>query len=404
MIKEIKKKNLLYIIAFFAAVFLFYYSYRYILKYNADGTSPTYKDTPMVISFIKYVLISVLLVFLFVVAMFKKINIKYKFVLIVSAVIILQNVYSFLYNKSVENLIFIICMMPFIIILLYNPNLDDKALNNVFKAFMYFTIGYEFLQLFLYFVVGRLPALAYPTGNLLDVRFGGAWDDPNGFGLLLAFYFPYVWNEYSGYKRYILIGILLLMLVLTWSLTAFGILAAVYSIYYVYRFVKVDHFKLRSIIPIFVVIGVIALGIVSLASGKIREIIEVKSESVFQHFDSYNLKGISPLTMLGLKPNDMFTEAGVVRLILHGGFPLLIMFYALGIMSVVRLYKIMKFNEANGKSNSVVKAFFYYNICFLLFCTNFSFMFSFSCMGIYCIGLCVAFSNENTLENVEISD
>ena len=52
---------------FFAAVvlYLYYYSYRYVLKVNSTGTSPTYGDTPFFLQFAKYAILLFLVCALF---------------------------------------------------------------------------------------------------------------------------------------------------------------------------------------------------------------------------------------------------------------------------------------------------------------------------------------------------
>lgn len=46
-------------------LYLFYYSYRYIFKYNAETTSPTYSDTPLAFQLGKYILLAIILIGIF---------------------------------------------------------------------------------------------------------------------------------------------------------------------------------------------------------------------------------------------------------------------------------------------------------------------------------------------------
>ncbi len=79
-------------------VYLYYYGYRYILRYNDSETSPTYSDTPLVLQIGKYILILLLIAIFLLYTFKKKIKIRGRKVLVFMAflVLILQELYCFI--------------------------------------------------------------------------------------------------------------------------------------------------------------------------------------------------------------------------------------------------------------------------------------------------------------------
>ena len=87
--------------------------------------------------------------------------------------------------------------------------------------FVLFHLIYSTIQLVAYIWFDRLPALAYRG---VIARFGGGWDDPNGFGMFLILPILFFIAFVNGFKYkksiYLLITILLALLAITFSLTA----------------------------------------------------------------------------------------------------------------------------------------------------------------------------------------
>jgi hypothetical protein len=88
-------------------------------------------------------------------------------------------------------------------------------------------VTYSLIQFFCYFAFGRVPALGY-VGGL--VRFGGGWDDPNGFGtyLILPMLVLISGSFLNRLTRYTGMLVLLVLVALTSSVTGvFGLFCAV---------------------------------------------------------------------------------------------------------------------------------------------------------------------------------
>ena len=226
------------LIGFALILFLFYYIYRYVLQMNDSGTSPTYADTTFFWKAAKYFILLAILIFCFFDLITE--NIGKKHITIFAFFIsffIFQNLYAFLYNQSSDFVVVILCLLLSLYLIFTKGMVSLNIIDKIFSFFMHFTIIYEVIQIILYFAIGRLPALGYDTGVITDVRFGGAWDAPNEFSILIAFYIPYVYFKYKGIKRAFYFVLLFAMLLLTWSLTGIAavlglcIFAALISLY-----------------------------------------------------------------------------------------------------------------------------------------------------------------------------
>ena len=225
-----KKKIDHFLIKSLLFLFLFYYSYRYALKMNSSGTSPTYSDTPLYVQLGKYLIFFFLILFIILNNFYKRIKFKFDKFTFVLIFTFLYSIYSFLITKNTNVLFYGLIILPIIIIKIFDLKINFLKIDSLVNIFIWFTIFYEFIQIFLYFKSGRLPALAYATGKITDVRFGGPWDDPNGFAIMLCFMIPYSFLYYNGKKKYLISTTLFLFLILTWSLT--GYCAFLFSILY----------------------------------------------------------------------------------------------------------------------------------------------------------------------------
>ena len=250
---------------------------------------------------------------------------------------------------------------------------------------MHFTIIYEVIQIILYFAIGRLPALGYDTGVITDVRFGGAWDAPNEFSILIVFYIPYVYFKYKGIKRAFYFVLLFAMLLLTWSLTGIAavlglcIFAALISLYS----------KTRNIFaPILLIVYCLAvIGLIFVFNvGHIEEFLLGKLGSINDHLNGWDLSGLSALNFLGIIPDMEFSETSFVLLLRRGGFLQVIVFYAIGIASVFWSGLVAKSID-DAKARRIFRSMQWYQIAFLLASLNLPFVYSFSNLGIFAIFL-----------------
>lgn len=374
------------LIGFALILFLFYYIYRYVLQMNDSGTSPTYADTTFFWKAAKYFILLAILIFCFFDLITE--NIGKKHITIFAFFIsffIFQNLYAFLYNQSSDFVVVILCLLLSLYLIFTKGMVSLNIIDKIFSFFMHFTIIYEVIQIILYFAIGRLPALGYDTGVITDVRFGGAWDAPNEFSILIAFYIPYVYFKYKGIKRAIYFVLLFAMLLLTWSLTGIAavlglcIFAALISLYS----------KTRNIFaPILLIVYCLAvIGLIFVFNvGHIEEFLLGKLGSINDHLNGWDLSGLSALNFLGIIPDMEFSETSFVLLLRRGGFLQVIVFYAIGIASVFWSGLVAKSID-DAKARRIFRSMQWYQIAFLLASLNLPFVYSFSNLGIFAIFL-----------------
>lgn len=235
MINTNKKLNLYErLILLFFYISQIYYFYRYIFKYNSEMTSPTYSDTPFAFQFAKYfiVLVFIMMLMVLVLVNHKKIRCSFDIViLIITLIFILIMVLQG--NKDYYSLVKSYFYLPIIIFVfgVYNVDKFEKRLFAAIKICLFMHIIYSIIQIINYKLFGRLTALSYPNSL---ARFGGGWDDPNGFSLFLILpisFLLYKWIKIKlTIKEKVFLFILLILEVLTWSFTGFLLFAIIFLI------------------------------------------------------------------------------------------------------------------------------------------------------------------------------
>ncbi|MBR4496567.1 MAG: hypothetical protein IKP12_05500 [Acholeplasmatales bacterium] len=369
-------------------LYLYYYAYRYILRYNDSETSPTYSDTPLILQIGKYILL-VLLIAVFLLYTFKKkVKIRGRKVLVFIAflVLILQEIYCFILDKNSNQLTFSLCLIPPFLMLLFNEQIDYNAFDKSIEIFVYISIAYEILQVLLFIGFNRLPALAYDTGVFTDVRYGSVWDDPNGFALFTIFLIPYSLYKFKGLKRIIILVLLLGMLGLTFSLTAIAVAVVIAFIALVSSILKNTK---RSIWIYIVTLTTIILGIIA-ALTKIDSFLvfmDSKQGSILGHLESFKLTGFTIYQFLGIIPKAIDAESGAIKLLYIGGVLHFIVFFILSICALVRLRILSK----NSNNPGIYKAMFWYVLGFMIGCINLPYMYIFVTFGIYGMFIGIAY-------------
>ena len=109
-----------------------------------------------------------------------------------------------------------------LVLVLSTREISINALDSFFRFIFFYGIAATAFEVFLFVAIGRLPALAYH--NSLAVRFGAFLDDPNGFAAIWYMLMGWAFYRYSGLKRWLVEFVLLICVLLTQSLTAFGFL------------------------------------------------------------------------------------------------------------------------------------------------------------------------------------
>ena len=369
-------------------LFLYYYIYRYVLQYNSDDTSPTYSNTPVLFQLAKYLILILLLAafFVFVLLHFRK-DARSGALFMAAGLLIIQNVYIFFVSGDSDAVTMCCCLFLALLIGLSSEETELGAIDRIFSFFLHFSILYECVQIALYFLVGRLPALGYDTGNLTDVRFGGPWDAPNEFALLLAFLLPYAALKYKGWRRALYVAVLIVMLILSWSLTGIATILLIAVV------VGLKELFLRSKNALHAltacVAGLCALGAFGLVlyfnSSAIHDFVASKMGSIQGHLDGWDLSGLSVWNLLGLYPDMEFSEVGLIVLLRRGGVLQVLLFYGLGIYCAARAGRFAKLHRGDAVRRRLYTAMQWYLVAFLIASFNLPMMVSFSNLGIFCV-------------------
>lgn len=368
---------------------LFYYSYRYIFQYNSDTTSPTYSPTPIFFQTFKYILLLLLSGFLLLSVLNKKIYIRKSKSLILFTILNLINCLT-LRNSMLFTLFLV--LIPANIIYYFGIDINITTITNIINNFVLFSIIYEFIQIILYITIGRLPALAYSTGVITDVRFGGPWDDPNGFGIFLSFLIPFTFLHNKGLKKYLYSFILFVMLILTWSLTSwisFGIILTFSFIILIFRNILNNYFckkknisyKIFEIVSGFFILFILTNFFFN------TNIIDVflfnKTDSINQHLTSFDFTNLDVLTLLGFSTKFGFVESGYVFILYNsGGLFGLLLFIIMNIFVFYRNIKLIKNASIKFEKRFYISILFF-QMSFVVGMTNLPLIYNFSLSGIY---------------------
>jgi|GEM_PF-2557122 len=201
-----------------------YESYRYPLKINQTGTSPTYSDTPVAFQAAKFLV--VLLICLVALPYIPKRLLAYK-KWVLAGLVTCMSAYSVFKAATVEfgNTAYINAAfwpLAVLILVLSARTVTFTALNRYFRFVLFYALASTAVEVLLFVTIRRLPALAY--ANSLAVRFGAFLDDPNGFSAIWYMLMGWAYYCYSGRKRWIMEAVLVFCLLLTQSFTAIGYL------------------------------------------------------------------------------------------------------------------------------------------------------------------------------------
>lgn len=322
-IKNHKKRYTEYIFHQLLFYFLFfiiisYQSFHYIMKFSAEGTSPTYSNTPMLWQTMKYVLITFSLMVIYInIKYIKKIN-KSIFLLIIAIV------YISMFNainqfRDISELkyvyLFVVCT-PLLFLSKYSLNILFKVYVNILLYFALFLIISNIIVILNYLIFDRLPAQAY-AGTLM-IRFAGLYDMPNGFGMLNVFLFYYF--IFKGNKTISFFLFINIIFTLSGStLLVFFIIGFIYNIH------KIKFFTMFMIsIPIIFSIGYYYQDI-------LLTLYKLKLGSWQAHFDMLKDLVFFPILHGGL----IFNESFVVSFFLNY-FPVSIFIILLIIYIAIR--------------------------------------------------------------------
>lgn len=367
-------------------VILFYTSYRYPFMINSTQTSPVYSDTPGYLQAGK---------FLIFIGIFSFFSFKHLFsakpFVINKLIIFCFYGYLFLlpliYSLVTRNSYLFTVGFFFIIPIMFQLFFPTSALNlsrysRIVSACIIIFIVVNALQIFLFLSIGRLPALGWKDS--FSVRFGSILDDPNSFGIMLAFFIGFATYHYRGTFRIVMLILLASCLFLTQSATAivlvpFSILVA--SLLYFKRYYKV----FLSVLFLLLICSALFYKYLIF----FEPIIVQKQSSAADHRGSLLLAHKSEfISYLGLAPVESTVESGYINLLTTMGVAYVVFFLLIGLLAVSELISLLY-----GSKNNTVRSILFGSLCFLISfyfaCLNFPFekIFPINALAYLIIGL-----------------
>ena len=319
-------------------VFLgFYYtSYRYPLQINSSGTSPGYSDTPAALQLGKYLIFAVIcFVHLLKIAKLSRYSSITRTSVLISTLAIYLAVTPFFYVSNYEDISNAIngvfwLIVPFILLSGNNfgeNSVSPRKIKKLLEYFFYLSIAFFIVEVLLFALFSRLPALSHEDS--LIVRFGGIWDDPNGFSVFCSAFFPLIlFSGFSCLKRIVLFFFCASMLVGTQSLTgilavSFGLgLTCLLCVFFesnraIYRQVLFTPFAFT----IFCFVCILSLSSLRQELTDAWNLfLELKQGSIEGHSESFSvLTNIDILSGLGFYPSGEWGESGYVNLLSNYG-------------------------------------------------------------------------------------
>jgi hypothetical protein len=308
-------------------IFLFYTWYRYPFEISDSGTSAGYQDTPLPLKVGKYLLIFALApCFLFAAKRKSTVEIDrikgpWPWMFAAVGMLYLMLVPLVMGITSGEGRYFdsAFSWAFGLLILIFGPSLNWglKTLYGLLRLFGIVCVLFFYLELTLYLTIGKIPALSY--SNSLIIRYGGIWDDPNGFAFIWALLFPvflsYRWRwfllptgiaAFLGTQAVTGVASVIIMLGVAFALVALARQSVSRS--------AIRHVSQVSFC-IFAVLFVIALQVdwdqvISL----LIVFLSLKSASVDAHLSSLDvLKSIDLYAALGVRPRNAFGESGYIN-------------------------------------------------------------------------------------------
>jgi len=189
---------------------LLYYSYRWFLKYNDASTSPTYSSTPVTFEVAKYVILlaGFYIIVIAVLALRRTLKLDRTAALFFTGLLLLliyltlvtlmKVVFGDPFSRgSIGSLLGApsgtsagtlslpakaLIPLPFALLFpfVWTSWKESRTLARALLLVAVIQVALSAIEVTSYMLSGRLPALGYAGGL---VRFGGAWDDPNGFSL-----------------------------------------------------------------------------------------------------------------------------------------------------------------------------------------------------------------------------
>jgi hypothetical protein len=255
-----------------------YLSYRYPLQINSSTTSQVYSDTPPSLQVAKFALIFITCCISAPFLFWKRLNRLQAGILILTGIVFSFPLFKLL--GGLESRYLEIAFWPLAALVLAMPlkNIDLRSVDKYLKVVFFFAIISDAVEVILFLLFGRLPALGWSGG--FSVRFGGFLDDPNGFAAVLLLLMGWSFYRFRGKTRLFMQFALVICLLLTQSLTALGFLGVLIVVVIFGRLIKKPLFILWVFAGCDILIGLLQ---VTHAFEVIGLIITLKSRSASDH-------------------------------------------------------------------------------------------------------------------------
>jgi hypothetical protein len=255
-----------------------YLSYRYPLQINSSTTSQVYSDTPPSLQVAKFALIFITCCISAPFLFWKRLNRLQAGILILTGIVFSFPLFKLL--GGLESRYLEIAFWPLAALVLAMPlkNIDLRSVDKYLKVVFFFAIISDAVEVILFLLFGRLPALGWSGG--FSVRFGGFLDDPNGFAAVLLLLMGWSFYRFRGKTRLFMQFALVICLLLTQSLTALGFLGVLIVVVIFGRLIKKPLFILWVFAGCAILIGLLQ---VTHAFEVIGLIITLKSRSASDH-------------------------------------------------------------------------------------------------------------------------
>ncbi|RJG02046.1 hypothetical protein D3878_11045 [Noviherbaspirillum sedimenti] len=254
-----------------------------------------------------------------------------------------------------------------LIIVLATKNVRFDSLQFFLKFLLFFSLGVNFLQIALFFLIGRLPALAY--SDSYSVRFGSFLDDPNGFAALCFLLIGWVYFSNLKNRRLILLGLIVSLLV-TQSLTAIGflILISFFILFFGGNFARAS--LVFSCLLLATLVLIFWEQILPIAD----YLISSKSQSIEEHLNHENVGFDLSILSILIGSNDiLFVESGWTYLFLNFGIVGLSLFSTMMITLLFSLKKYIK-TSRDVKEKAILWGLIIYCLYFIIGMLNLPFV------------------------------
>lgn len=299
---------------------LYYPLYRYPFKIGDEIVSDGYRDTPLILQVGKYIIIGALTAVLLCGALRRIRTLPVTCMLYVGLIPLLF-LPATAHAPTIESGVFWLCGAA----LIAYPVDSDFAVRSL-RFFAWFSFAFVAMQITLFLTVGRLPAVSIEDS--IAIRFGGPWDDPNGFSIALSLFLPLGWLTLRGFKRLLFALLGLAALLVTQSLTGItAFIGAVSAGTLVLALLGFARVRISSLLLLMILAAAAAgLAVIVIASamqsGLIDEYMALKSGSIEGHLTGVDvLRSASIENLIGLQPLNRWGEMGYVNWLVNFGAP-----------------------------------------------------------------------------------